>query len=190
MRNRNLYSLTGGKENTGEIRDQWVGAIPGIVAVNEDPEYQDRVKAIIPMIDESRICDKWIRRLNGWVGPEGYGDHHPPALNSEIAIFGVQGEDHNLVYLPVYNEDFLVPEELRPQDVKGFKHDKDYKQLIGRDLETRVERDYEINVTGDLKIQAGSLQIDVDGAIEINAGGRIDLNAPGGVYANGVRIDI
>ncbi|HXG23680.1 MAG TPA: phage baseplate assembly protein V [Chthonomonadales bacterium] len=164
MPEHDLYTLMGGKENTGEIRDTWMIAQEAIVAVNEDPENQHRIKVVIPAIDENKICNKWVKRLVWWAGAPGYGDFHIPEIGSEVVLFGRLGQKHNLYYISVFNEDFIVPSDFRKPDTRGFRTDGDYKAI--------VELDYQI--------RAGRLLIETDASARIIA--------PGGLYINGKRV--
>lgn len=159
-----LFDLMGGKEHTGQIRDTWVCALEAIVAINEDPEHQHRIKVIIPSIDENEICGKWINRMVWFTGAEGYGDFHIPGINSEVLLFGRLSQKHNLYYISRFNEDFIVPPDFRRSTVRGFRTDGDYKQIV--DL--------------DMQIRAGRLEIETDASATIIA--------PGGLYINGKRI--
>ena len=133
-RQRRLYDVMGGKENTGVIRDDWVVGVNAIVAVNEDPERQHRIKVIIPSIDENEIHDKWCDKLVWWSGQPGYGDFHYPELGSEVVLFGRLVEKHTLYYVPRFNEDHLVPPDFwLPPHTRGFRTDGDYKSLVELD---------------------------------------------------------
>lgn len=160
-----LFGLMGRKENTGVIREQAITALEAIVAVNDDPEHQHRIKVIIPAFDEDRVVDKWVKRLVWWAGAPGYGDFHYPEIGSEVVLFGRMGEKHNLYYASVFNEDFIVPSDFRSPTVRGYRCDGDYKSI--------VELDHQI--------RAGRLRIEVDSSTE--------LIAPAGFFINGKRID-
>jgi hypothetical protein len=127
VKNRNLHSLMGGKEHTGDIRNDWMTGVEGIVAINEDPERMHRIKVIIPVINESQIYDEWVSALLPWVGTDGYGPVNLPALNSEVVLFGRLAEKHNLYYLSRYNEDFHTPAEF--DGARGMKTETAYKLL-------------------------------------------------------------
>ncbi len=171
MAEHDLFALMGDKEHTGQIVDKWVVALQAIVAINDDPEHQHRIKVIIPDIDEEKVHDKWVRRLVWWTGAPGYGDFHYPEIGSEVVLFGRLAQKHNLYYLSVFNEDFIVPSDFHPASgsggpaVRGFRTDGDYKSI--------VELDYQI--------RAGRLTIETDATAR--------LIAPGGFYINGKRID-
>jgi Type VI secretion system/phage-baseplate injector OB domain len=158
-----LFDLMGGKEHTGGLRSAWVSGLEAIVAVNEDPEHQHRIKVVIPEIDEHVIYDKWVRRIALFVGAQGYGDFHVPEIGSEVILFGRFAEKHNLFYAPVYNEDFIVPPDFASSAVRGFRTDGDYKQIVELDHDLR----------------AGRMNVEVDSTIR--------LTAPGGIFINGRR---
>jgi hypothetical protein len=161
-----LFELMGDKEKTGIIRTDWFIAIPGIVAINEDPEHRHRIKVIIPVINEDEIHDKWIDRLVWWGGAPGYGDYHYPEKGSEVVLIGVRSEKYNTYYISRFNEDYPVPKDFwRPPDTRGFRTDGDYKSIVELDHQMR----------------AGRFLIESDATIRIIA--------PGGLFINGRRID-
>jgi hypothetical protein len=180
MPEHDLYALMGDKENTGEIHENWFVAIPGIVAINEDPEHQDRIKCVIPYIDEDVIHDKWIDSLVRFVGPEGYGDSHRPALGTEVILFGRSGQPHNIFYVSRFNEDFLVPERLRVPGVRGFKHDDDYLALVDGDYTLEAGAKVTIEAEGEVKLKGSKIVLQSDTKVEILA--------PQGLWVNGVQI--
>lgn len=160
---RKLFDHIGGKRNTGDIREDWMVAVEGIVVVNEDPEGQHRIKVVIPVIDEAVMFDEWVTALIPWVGPDGYGPVNAPELGSEVVLFGRLAEKHNLFYLARYNEDFRVAAEFA-DGARGLKTDGDYR-IIGE---------------GDLYLRGGRVIIEADASIRITA--------PGGFFVNGKRI--
>lgn len=166
MAEQDLFELMGDKTWTGQIPEQWMQCVSAIVAVNEDPEHQHRIKVIIPIIDEEKIHDKWIKRGVWWTGAPGYGDFHYPEIGSEVILYGRTGMKHNLYYTSVFNEDFLVPMDFwGPMDKRGFRTDGDTKQI--------TELDH--------FIRAGRLLIETDASVRIVA--------PGGLFINGKRVD-
>jgi len=164
MAEHDLYNLMGDKEHTGQVVDKWVFALEAIVAINEDPEHQHRIKVIIPAIDEDMIHDKWVKRIVWWSGAPGYGDFHIPEKGSEVVLFGRLGQKHNLYYGSVFNEDFIVPSDFRRPTIRGFRTDGDYASI--------VELDHQI--------RAGRLRIEVESSTEIIA--------PAGLFINGRKV--
>ncbi|GEM_PF-3402429 len=163
-RQRDIFSVMGHKDGTTLIRNDWAVALEAIVAINEDPEHQHRIKVIIPSIDEDEIHDDWINRMVWFTGAEGYGDFHIPGIGSEVLLFGRTAEKHHLYYISRFNEDFRVPPDFDRPTVRGFRHDGDYKQIVELDFQ----------------IRAGRLEIEADASIT--------LIAPGGIFLNGRRI--
>ncbi len=149
------------REDRRNREDLMVCALEAIVAVNDDPEHQHRVKVIIPTIDEEHVHDVWVRRLCLFTGAQGYGDFHPPERGNEVVLFGRLGQKHNLFYLSVFNEDFVVPADFRSPTVRGIRTDGDYKQI--------VELDY--------YLRAGRARFETDASME--------FIAPAGVFFNG-----
>lgn len=179
---QDIYELAGDKENTGITRDDWVAGIPALVVENRDPEQQDRIKVIIPMIDENDVCQKWIVPSQRFVGPKGYGDSCRPAIGTEVILHGRSNEKHNLFYYQRFNEDYLVPEELRDPAVRGFKTDQDYKALADRDIEIKAGRDLSLTAGRDLKLKGATVLIE--------SGDKVEITAPEGLWVNGVQVVI
>jgi Type VI secretion system/phage-baseplate injector OB domain len=187
---RNLYTLMGGKEHTGEIQERWMVAYWGIVAVNVDPENQDRIKVVIPSINESEICDKWVRPMIRFCGPKGFGDSHRQTVGTEVLLFGRGGQKHNLFYVPVYNEDYLVPVRLRARDVRGFHHDKDYLAITDRDFTVEGGRDVSVKAGRSLELEAGEVLSLKGSRVVLSSSTRVEIDAPEGLWVNGVRVNV
>jgi len=138
---RNLNELLTRDEDGLDIdRPDFFHALFGIVAVNDDPEFQHRIKCIFPWHDKDRIHDEWIKRLVWFTGAQGYGDFHPPDLGSEVFVFGALGQKYHLAYLSVYNEKYIVPADFRAATVRGFRTDGDYKLMADLDMQIRSGR--------------------------------------------------
>jgi len=180
MPEHDLFEIMGDKEHTGEVTEDWFICIPGIVAINEDPEHQDRIKCVIPYIDEDAIHDKWIDSLVRFTGPEGYGDSHRPALGTEVVLLGRGGMPHNLFYAARFNEDFLVPERLRSNGVRGFRHDDDYLALMDGDYTLEAGGKVTITAEGEVKLSGSKIVLQSDTKVEIDA--------PQGLWVNGVQM--
>jgi hypothetical protein len=154
---KNLSQLM---ETDPDDRSEWMIAVEAIVAVNEDPENQHRVKVVIPSIDENVVCDEWAKQLVVYVGPPGYGSFFVPEIGSEVVLFGRLGQKHTLYYTPVFNEDFIVPPDFDTPAKVGF----------------RVPGDFRIICDGDLFLSAGGIQIECTGALNIIAKGGVFIN--------------
>jgi hypothetical protein len=157
----------GGDEPSGEDRDDWVVGVEAIVADNDDPENQHRVKVVIPSIDENLIFDKWARQLMCYVGPPGYGGFFVPDIGAEVILFGRLASKYHLLYAPVYNEDYPVP--------------ADFDGATTTAVGFRAPADMKFIAEGDMQRRAGGIRDECDGAHEIIA--------PGGLFVNGKRID-
>ena len=141
--------------------------VEAIVAVTEDPEHQHRIKVVIPMMDEERVRDEWVRPMVPYVGGPGFGSFFVPRSGSEVVLFGRLGQKHSLFYVSVYNEDHPVPADFQvqhPETVAGF----------------RVPGDFKLIVEGDLQFRCLGLHIETDGAINIIA--------KAGFFVNGKRV--
>jgi len=140
-----LSELGGGQGAAG--RDRWLIGVEGIVAINEDPENQHRIKVVIPSIDSDHIFDKWVRQIGAYVGGPGFGSFFMPANGSEVVLFGRLGQKHNLYYQSVYNEDFPVAMDFRNDDggsgggaISGIRAPGDLKIITEYDMQLRMGR--------------------------------------------------
>lgn len=98
----------------------WLMGVPAIVADNDDPERQHRVRVIIPSIDEDLIFDEWARQMVFCLG-DGYGSAFIPPKGSEVVLFGQLGQKFNLFYASLYNEEMLVPDGFDDEMTVGIK---------------------------------------------------------------------
>jgi hypothetical protein len=164
---RNLYHKS--KKASRETNDnefRWLMGVTGIVADNEDPEAEHRIRVIIPSIDKDKIFDEWVRQLIPCMGA-GFGMVFIPPVNSEVVLFGQIGQKFNLFYSGVYNEthkippDFIRPDGVQDQTISGF----------------RVEGDAKLIAELDFQIRGGRIRIETDASIE--------LVGRAGVFING-----
>jgi hypothetical protein len=154
---KNILSSLNRGHGRREVNDRWMMCIEGIVAINEDPEHQHRIKVVIPAIDENSIYDKWCRQLGCSVLGEGYGSFYVPPVGSEVILFGRLGQKHNLYFLSVYNEDFIVPADFRDSAIVGVRAPADMKHIA----------------EGDYQLRAGRVHIETDASLRIIAGGGV-----------------
>ena len=110
------------------MSDRWFTCVPGIVVSTADPEGRHRIQCLIPDISEEIVHAEWIEPLMPWVGTDGYGPSHLPAVESEVLLFGMKGEKYTLFYLSRYNENFRPPAEFADRS-RGCKCDTVYKLL-------------------------------------------------------------
>lgn len=130
----------------------------GIVARNDDPERRGRIQVMIPVISENEIYEVWARRLQLFVGANGFGDFHLPEVGTEVMIMGRLGATHNLFYAPLANETHCNPPDFDSADTRGFRNDADYKAIT----------------EGDFVIRAGRIILEADSTVVIKA--------PGGIF--------
>ncbi len=149
-----------GAKNAIAEDGRWLIAESAIVADNDDPEKQHRVRAIIPSIDENVIYDEWARPLVFCLG-NGYGSFFIPPKGAEIILFGQIGQKFNLFYASVYNEVAQIPPDCDDETVAGFRVPGDLKLIADLDAQLRAAR------------------------ISIEADATINIVAPGGVFING-----
>ncbi|HEY6334228.1 MAG TPA: phage baseplate assembly protein V [Blastocatellia bacterium] len=207
MDERDLYELAGDNENTGVLRDHWAHGIPAIVANVQDPENRHRIQVIIPDIDESEVCPKWVERGSAWFqdGP-GFGDYHLPGLGTEVFLSGTRGEKYHLRYYSRNNENYVVPPVFAGRyNVRGYATNGDYEEhILGNHVLTAGINDTQAIVGNQIIGVGGNQIITVGGNISITAGGTltitanqvlltalagaVEINAPGGLMVNGVTV--
>lgn len=142
------------------VNSRWLTAEIGIVAVNEDPERQHRVKVIIPSIDEEKVFDDWARQMVFCMG-NGYGSVFIPPVGSEVVLFGGLGQKYNLFYAGLYNEEMQIAADFENSTMSGFRVPGDLKIMADLDMQLRGGR----------------------GAFEFD--GQLNIVAPGGIILNG-----
>ena len=145
----------------------WMTGVTGIVADNDDPERQHRVRVIIPSIDEDMIYDEWARQMVFCLG-DGYGTAFIPPKGSEVVLFGQLGQKYNLFYASLYNEEMAVPEGFDSEKTAGIHAPKDLK-LIAEEKETLKAKNIEINAAQlaemeALQIKIGGTTLSIDGS--------------------------
>ncbi len=161
---RRLYNETNASAGQAIAEDgRWLMGVPAIVADNDDPERQHRIRVIIPSIDEDLIYDEWARQMVFCLG-NGFGSVFIPPTGSEVVLFGQLGQKFNFFYASVYNEDFIVPPDFEDSTVAGF----------------RVPGDLKIIADLDAQIRAGRISIEADS--------QINIVAPGGIFLNGKKL--
>lgn len=138
----------------------WLIAETGIVADNDDPDRQHRVKLIIPSIDENMVFDDWARQMVFCLG-NGYGSVFVPPVGSEVVVFGQLGQKYNLFYAGLYNEEMQVAADFEDSTVSGFRVPGDLKMIADLDAQIRA------------------------GRISIEADTQINIVAPAGLFING-----
>ena len=159
-----LYAeIRKGADRSIEADGRWLIAETGIVADNEDPDRQHRVKVIIPSIDEDNVYDEWARQMVFCLG-NGFGSVFIPPVGSEVLLFGQLGQKFNLFYAGLYNEEMQIAADFEDSTVAGFRVPGDMKMIA--DL--------------DMQIRAGRLSLETDG--------QMNIVAPGGLFINGKKI--
>jgi hypothetical protein len=141
--------------------DDWLTGVSAIVEENEDPEHEHRIKVIIPLMDEEKVYDKWVRSLSALVLGPGFGSFFVPPKGAEVVIFGQLGQKHNLFYIGgIYNEKFKTPPDFEDSATSGF----------------RVPGDFKIIAEGDLQLRGGGIHIESDGDIHITTSAAVFIN--------------
>lgn len=154
----NLY-LASKQSAQSAIADdgRWLTGVSGIVAENNDPEKQHRVKVIIPSIDEDLIYDEWARQLVFCLG-NGYGSAFIPPKGSEVVLFGTLGQKFNLFYASVYNEEMLMPEGYPDEMTVGVSAPGNL-HFIARQVAKILAQNIEINAQQLTKVSGNNVQV-------------------------------
>jgi hypothetical protein len=131
---RSLYKQLANLQEERAESANWFTCVPAFVADNLDPEYQHRIKVIIPLIDEEKVHDDWVRQMGGFAGSAGYGQFDIPAVGSEVVLFSEFGQGENLYYMACYNELNVVPGDFPDETARGIRSDGDLKLICDGDL--------------------------------------------------------
>lgn len=159
MRRAYQESNKAGKNAVAED-GRWLIGESAIVADNDDPERQHRVRVVIPSIDENMIYDYWARQLVFCLG-DGFGSAFIPPKGSEVVLFGQLGQKYNLFYASVYNEEMTMPEDFDDKKV-GIKAPDDLKLIAGQSLKIEGGTQIKIDSDGSISIQGGVVSIGGD----------------------------
>lgn len=126
----NLYRETtrGAKKAVAE-NGGWLIGVPAIVADNQDPERQHRVRVIIPSIDEDLTFDEWARQMVFCLG-DGFGSAFIPPEGAEVVLFGQLGQKFNLFYAALYNEEMAMPVGFDDEMTVGGRAPGDLKVIV------------------------------------------------------------
>lgn len=172
----------------------WLMGVPGIVADNQDPERQHRVRVIIPSIDEDLIFDEWARQMVYCLG-NGFGTAFIPPKGSEVVLFGQLGQKFNLFYASLYNEEMFVPEGFDNEMTAGIHAPGDLK-LIAEQLALLSGLNVEINATVLAKILGQNIQSEAQAENKVQGqtvkleGSTIMMNGDGSISITGGNVTI
>jgi hypothetical protein len=188
--------------------ERWATGLTGIVAENNDPENQHRVKVIIPSIDENETYNEWVRQMVFCMG-DGFGSVFIPPVGSEVVLFGTLGEKYNLFYASLYNEEMQISSFLN-KDNAGIHAPKNLyliaeltAKILARNIEIKAEQ--LVHIIGEnIKSEASQLnevkgnqvkiegnQISVSGStVTMHGDGSMTISASGSVSISGSSVSI
>jgi hypothetical protein len=106
----------------------------GRVHDSDDPLHQGRAQLILPWIDEIEPYGVWARPLLFSSGAGGHGAFFPPQKGTEVLVWGLEGELFHLFYLPIFNEDNLVPPDSQDSATAVMRFPGDLKIICAGDL--------------------------------------------------------
>lgn len=119
------------RKATQQTAPAWLMGVPALVADNEDPDRQHRIKVTIPSIDPDIVYDEWARQMVLSCLGDGFGAAWVPPKGSEVVLFGQLGEKHHLFYASLYNEEMRVPE--------GYPDERSVGAKVPENLRFRAE---------------------------------------------------
>jgi len=180
--------------NASSEDGNWLFGVPAIVADNNDPENQHRIRVIIPSIDEDLIFDEWARQFVFCLG-DGFGSAFIPPKGAEVVLFGQLGQKYNLFYASLYNEENFISSELS-KDVSGFHVPKDLKiiadnnsQFLAQNIEINAQSKAEIKGEN-VKVQSAEKTEILSNEITLNADGSITIKSGGNLKIEGNNVNI
>lgn len=173
---RSYRDIISDRSKAHTAREDWFNCVEGIVAERDATTMA--VKVVIPSIDESFVHDEWVDALVPWVGPDGYGPAHLPALGSEVILFSRMNEGATLFYLPRYNEEYRPPAEFADGS-RGCKCDSVYRLLCN--LLIQIISQTRVQVRGESRVDVESAgAVDVDAPdVRLKGGGAVGVHARG-----------
>ncbi len=202
MGSKLFKQLSKHSESVVDRTERWATGLTGIVAENNDPENQHRVKVIIPSIDENETYDEWVRSLNFCLG-DGFGTVFIPPVGSEVVLFGTLGEKYNLFYASLYNEEMQNSSFLN-KDKAGIHAPKDLyliaqltAKILARNIEIKAEQSVfilgenikseasqlnelkgnQVKVEGNqISLSGSTVTMHGDGSVTISASGQVSIS--------------
>jgi phage baseplate assembly protein gpV len=176
-----------GTKETIDADGRWLMGVTGIVAENNDPERQHRVKVIIPSIDEDLIYDEWARQFVFCLG-DGFGSAFIPPKGAEVVLFGEMGEKFNLFYISLYNEEMLLPEGFDSENAVGIKAPGNMSFIAAQLLKLQAQN-IEAIAEQLVKILAQNVEITADETAKVS-GSNLELKASENALLKGDSIKI
>lgn len=167
----------------------WLMGVPAIVADNDDPEKQHRVRVVIPSIDEDQIFDEWARQMVFCLG-DGFGSAFIPPKGSEVVLFGQLGQKYNLFYASLYNEEMEMPDGFSSEMNVGIHAPGNLKFIAEQSAKlkgnnatveavvTALLKGVQVNVNGTI------ITIQANGAVSIS-GSAVSISSTGAVTIEG-----
>lgn len=171
----------------------WLINESAIVADNNDPENQHRIRVIIPTIDENLIFDEWARPSAFCLG-DGFGSVFIPPVGSEVLVTGRLGQKYNLSYVSTYNEEHFTPAEL-DKNKSGIKSPKDL-YFIASEVAKILAQDAFVIAQNLAKIQGENVKIEAAQSLQMNSnqiqvqGATVTINSDGSLTIQGNNISI
>lgn len=165
-----------------------------IVADNQDPENQHRVRLVIPSIDEDMIYDQWARALVFCLG-DGYGSAFVPPQGAEVAVFGQLGQKYNLFYAPIYNEEMRMPSGFADEKNVGVKAPENLT-LVAEKVAKILAENFEATAAQSAKLKGNTTTVEGTSSallkgVQLNVNGTtISIHADGAISINGATVAI
>ena len=177
--------------NNGNDRDFGAGdffCAEGIVARNDDPENRCRVQLKIPIFDEDEIHEVWARRVQIYVGENGFGDYFIPELDTEVLVWGRMGDTNSLFYATLWNEDRKPSADFPNKSVAGLRVPYNLFFIAGQ-LAKIVAQSFDAIIAQTARILAQNIE---SNAQELNKllGNQIQIEASQSALLKGQTVNI
>jgi len=151
-----LYKFLMEEQESQARSVNWFQCVSAIVADNDDPLHQHRIRVIIPIINKDKPQEGWVKQMGGFAGAGGYGSFDIPKIGQEVVLFSEFGEGKNLYYQSVYNENNLVPGDFNDETSRGTRSDGDLKFICCGDLVLEGGRILMKSAFGTIQISAAA----------------------------------
>jgi Type VI secretion system/phage-baseplate injector OB domain len=205
----NLFKqMSKNSESVVDRTERWATGLTGIVAENNDPANQHRIKVVIPSLVENETYDEWVRSFASCFG-DGFGTCFIPKIGTEVVLFGTLGEKFNLFYASVFNEDYRISNQLS-KDIPGIHSPKDLyfiaeqvAKILAENILIKAEQktdilgnDIDIVAQDQVKTDAATVKSTASGTNEISGGnlqihgGNVTVNSDGSITISGQNISI
>ncbi len=182
------FGATLTKNDEGDFGAGDFFCVEAVVARNDDPENRCRVQCVIPIIDEIEIHEIWARRLQIYVGENGFGDYFVPEVGAEIMVLGRLGDTNHLFYAPLWNEERKPSPDFPDQSVAGWRVPHNLK-VIAEELARMQAHNIEAIAAQVAKILAQNVEITAQQSAKLK-GNNATVEASGTALLKGNQVNV